>query len=147
MKDFKKLKHLAIKGCFPKVNFNSFKSLNSQLFWFKNANIDHLIELNLTLLFVSFVINDNILRKLAQMKDLRKIYLKYDSITNSEVIDFMRNSPKMHEIHFNEKFINETTIKAITEKAVNDPKIEYKLMAYGSHRTTPLREIIICNYN
>jgi hypothetical protein len=40
----------------------------------------------------------------------------------------MRNSPKILEIHLNEKFINEMTIKAITEKDINDPKIEHKLM-------------------
>jgi hypothetical protein len=29
----------------------------------------------------------------------------------------------------------------MTEKTINDSEIEYKLMAYGSHKTTPLLKI------
>ncbi len=52
-----------------------------------------------------------------------------DAITDSGICHLIKNSPKLKTFVTNDKHTNETTIKAFIEKAINNEKFDYKLIA------------------
>jgi hypothetical protein len=95
--------------------------------------------LNLTKLQINIIVRKNCsteqtLKKLAKMERLSELRLTFEEISASLVYQLIKNSPKLKNIELNDKHINETTIKAFVEKALNNPKIYYRLIARESKR-------------
>ncbi len=63
-------------------------------------------------------------------------------MTDSRIYHLIKNSPKLKTIELNDKHINETTIKAFIEKALNNLKVYYKFMSQFINR-----KIFISNKN
>ncbi len=75
------------------------------------------------------------------MKRLSQIRLNFfkniRNITDYKICLLIENNPKLQTIESNIKHINEKTVKAFIEKALNNPKANYKFVAIN------IKEILI----
>jgi hypothetical protein len=55
-------------------------------------------------------------------------------MTDSGIFYLIKNSPELKTIELNDKHINETTIEAFIEKALNNHKIYYEFMSQFINR-------------
>jgi hypothetical protein len=79
--------------------------------------------------------SNEMLEKIAKMQTLSKLRLRYHKESDTGICDLIKNSPKLKTIELNDKHINDITIEAFVEKALNDPKTYYKFIAQNSpHR-------------
>ncbi len=70
------------------------------------------------------------------MEKLSELRLFSKFITNSGLCHLIKNAPKLKTFEINDKHINETTIKALIEKASSNPRIFYKFMSQKFNRKT-----------
>ena len=77
----------------------------------------------------SSVITDKSLESLAKFKNLGQIQFTFGEITDSGICHLIKNSPKLKIFILNNKYVNETTIEAFIEKALNNPKSYYQFIA------------------
>jgi hypothetical protein len=137
-KQLKNLKHLSITAEELNKSFKRLKAFNSLevfelvLYDFREEDIKVIETLNLTKLEIYLGIHDisdEPFEKLAKMKRLSKLLLDFKSEFDSGICQLIKNSPKLKTIELNDKHMNETTIKAFVEKALNNPKTYYKFIA------------------
>jgi hypothetical protein len=137
-KQLKNLKHLSITAEELNESFDRLKAFNNLevfelvLYDFREEDIKVIETLNLTKLQIYLGIHDisdQLFEKLAKMKRLSKLLLDFESEFDSGICQLIKNSPKLKNIELNDKHINETTIKAFVEKALNSLKTYYKLIA------------------
>jgi hypothetical protein len=126
---------------FERLNvFNNLQTFELIVSYIKSEEDMKVIEtLNLTKLQINIIVRKNCsteqtLKKLAKMERLSELRLTFEEISASLVYQLIKNSPKLKAIELNDKHINETTIKAFVEKALNNPKIYYRLIARESKR-------------
>jgi hypothetical protein len=68
------------------------------------------------------------------MENLSELRIFSGFMTDSGICHLIKNSPKLKTIELKDKHINETTIEAFIEKALNKPKIYYKFMSQFINR-------------
>ncbi len=68
------------------------------------------------------------------MENLSELRIFSGFMTDSGICHLIKNSPKLKIIELNDKHINETTIEAFIEKALNNPKVYYKFMSQFINR-------------
>jgi hypothetical protein len=137
-KNFKKLKRLTIYASEVNQSFDRFKVVNNLdvfelILWsFEDKHMEVIETLNLTQFSLYSKCNplsDQILDKLSKMKRLSKLCFTSGILSDSGVCHLIKNSPKLKTIELNDKHINETTIKAFIENALNNPKTYYKFIS------------------
>lgn len=134
-KNLKNLKHLSISAREVKESFKRFKVFNNlEVFVLsfrslKDIDMKIIETFNLTKLEIfSSQLKDESLKDLTKMKRLAELRITYGSMTDSEICELIENSPKLKSIEMNDNQIKETTIEAFIEKALNNPKTNFKFI-------------------
>jgi hypothetical protein len=125
--NFKKLKHLAIHTSEVNQSFDRLKVFNN----LKDEDLKIIEKLNLKRFRIfrdNSVITDKSLESLAKFQNLGQIHFNFGKITDSGICHLIKNSPKLKILILNDKSINETTIEAFIEKALNNPKSYYQFI-------------------
>jgi hypothetical protein len=139
----KKLKHLIINANQLNYSFlllkvyKNLKNFELSLEEFRNEDMEVVGKLHLTKLQINHCfsgINDETLEKLSQMKTLTELCFGFEEITDAGICHLIKNISKLKTIYVTNKHINETTINAFTEIALNNPKINYKFIAQDYNR-------------
>jgi hypothetical protein len=114
-------------------NLEAFELISNEL---KDEDMKVIETLNLTKLEILFSkqISDELVKKLVKMKRLSEFYLNSKTITDSVICYLIKNSPKLKTFLTNDKHINEKTIEVFIEKALSNPKINYKFISKELNR-------------
>jgi hypothetical protein len=141
-KSLKNLKRLTINAY--KVNFsfdcltvfNKLEDFGLIFQEFEDQDMKFIVRLELTKLHLNSCpfLREESLLKLSLMENLSELRIFSGFMTDSGICHLIKNSPKLKTIELNDKHINETTIEAFIEKALNNPKIYYKFMSQFINR-------------
>jgi hypothetical protein len=137
-KNLKNLKRITISFAYIDESFNALKVFNKIEFFeiilttFKNEDIKIIETLDLTKLHLSFCYSNLshesyvILSKMRRMTEIRLNIFNSKNMNDSGICYLIKNNAKLQTIELIDRHINETTINAIIEKALNNPKKHFK---------------------